>query len=269
MLRAHMNSQEQILIAQGRGAAAAGHPNNIGGPRETFVREYLQNHISERAAVGQGEVIDQSSRPAQSRPQIDVVLYRREYPRLLLAAGTHAFLAESVVATIEVKSTLDAAGLEQSWRAAAYLKGLRQSLSSGGMRAGYLPPSILTYVVAYDGPANLSTVYGWLPRISARVGVVQPQLPVGPARLATAGVAVDGVFILGRGFLLLDNQPLLNVVSLRSQHPAGNWIYADGQQDNLLLLFLLLTHAFSGTRTHYLVPDPYASAVSYALSMGP
>lgn len=45
MLISHLNAFEQILIAQSSDAQNAGHPNIRGGPREWFIRDFLENHL--------------------------------------------------------------------------------------------------------------------------------------------------------------------------------------------------------------------------------
>ncbi|QRK06740.1 hypothetical protein JQX13_42840 [Archangium violaceum] len=242
-----MAEMERHLIASGRIPASTGHSIHKGTPRETFVREYLQNHLSERLAIGSGEIIDANSQPGQPRPQIDIVLYKREYPRLSFGGGIHGFLAESVVATIEVKSILDQAGFEQSAKTAHYLKSLKRN-TIRSFSSGYIPPDILSFIVAYDGPASISTVHGWVGPTYRRHGIPDTALPTDPiARVSTASTALDGVIVLGKGFMYYDNVPFGFIRDdKRTQHPDAKWVFADTATDNLLLLFLFLTTAARG-----------------------
>lgn len=93
--------------------------------------------------------------------QFDIVIYKRNYPKLDFGGGVSGFLAESVVATIEVKSTLDKAGIEQAVRAARAAKSLQKN-EVKSFSSGYIPPSILSFVVAYDGPAKMETAHVWV-----------------------------------------------------------------------------------------------------------
>jgi hypothetical protein len=93
-----------------------------------FVREFLEEHLGEHLAIGTGEIIDGRAEIDRERPQLDVVVYRREYPRLHFGGHIHGFLIESVVATIEVKSTLDRPALEHAIRTAHTVKKLQPSL---------------------------------------------------------------------------------------------------------------------------------------------
>ena len=256
MLQAHINAVEGTLLATSQIPANSGHSLHKGTPRETFIRQFLNGHLSERAAVGTGEIIDASSGPGQQRNQHDIVVYRRDFPRLDFGGGITAYLAESVIATIEVKSTLDKEELRKATRAAANTKALQRQPMSGFF-GGYQPPSILNYVVAYDGPASMATVHGWLPDL----GVGYPSLSVNDEeRIKTASTALDGVFVLGRGFLQFGNAPtgFLNAGTL-TQHPNIKWAVGNVPQGTLLLLFLQLTAAVSGSASVVFNPLPYVA----------
>jgi hypothetical protein len=260
MLKSHIDACEQQLLATSRIPANTGHTLHRGTPREAFIRQFLEGHLSETLAIGTGEIIDCYSQPRQPRNQIDIVLYRRNYPRLDFGGGIYGFLAESVVATIEVKSILDAVAMDQSIGTAKAVKALHQNRFTGFF-SGYQPPSILNYVVAYDGPASMRTVAGWLPAIHQRLGIQLPVLgPTVGERLAVASPSIDGVFVLGRGFMLYDNSPIaFGTDDMRAAMPNPNWSLSDVQDGNLLMLFLSLTTAASGISGAILNPAPYLS----------
>src|SRR5882672_3148792 len=106
MLKSHLDAVERHLLQIAQIPANAGHMLHRGTPREAFIKEFLTGHLSARLAVGTGEVIDANSQPRQARNQFDIVIYKSDYPRIDLGGGINVFLAESVVATIEVKSVL-------------------------------------------------------------------------------------------------------------------------------------------------------------------
>jgi len=148
-------------------------------------------------AIGSGEIIDQHSLPGAPRNQHDVVLYKKNFPRIYLGGGISAFLNEAVVATVEVKSTLDQDGITQSVNAARAVKELTAS------RQGSFRP-IANYVVAYAGPANMSTAFGWIRNAYVAGQLSDPQFePSFVPRNMIASSALDGVFILGKGSLPL------------------------------------------------------------------
>lgn len=256
MLTAHMNAVEEHLLTISRIPANSGHSLHKGTPREAFIREFLQHHLNSTVSIGTGEIIDHNSKPGERRNQFDIVIYKHNYPRLDFGGGINGFLVESVVATIEVKSTLDKAGIDQAVGAARAAKALQknelQSFSSG-----YIPPSILSFVVAYDGPAKMETVHTWVKEVYQTKGLVEPDMPE-QERRHIAGPAIEGVFVIGKGFLNFDNAPYSFVQQeVRTAYPQVRWAIANTNRGSLLSLFLLLTVATSNVEGSWLNPLPY------------
>jgi hypothetical protein len=261
VLKAHMDAREQVLVAISKIPANSGHPLHKGTPREAFIREFLLGHLPETVAIGTGEIIDSRSAPGGKRNQFDIVIYRKSFPKLDFGGGVSGFLVESVVATVEVKSTITQAELEVAVRAAHNVKGLVPNVTTS-FSAGWVPPKVLNYVVAYDGPSNMLTAYGWLPQIYANVGIQSPPLPLDEAqRLRTAAPAIDGLFVLNRGFMYFDNVPTgFASAATRTQNPQLQWLISDSESGNLLLLFLLLQSAMANLEGKWLDPAPYLTS---------
>lgn len=256
MLYSHMKAVEEHLLAISKVPANSGHSLHKGTPREAFIREFLEKHLNSTVAVGTGEIIDSRSKPKEQRNQFDIVIYKRNYPKLDFGGGVSGFLAESVVATIEVKSTLDKAGIEQAVRAARAAKSLQKN-EVKSFSTGYIPPSILSFVVAYDGPAKMETAHAWVKEAYKAQEIAEPALPEND-RAAIAGPALEGVFVLGRGFLNFDNAPYGFIPTpVRKEHPEVCWAIAQSEQGSLLSLFLLLTVATSNVEGAWLNPLPY------------
>lgn len=257
MLTAHINAVESHLLAISKIPANSGHSLHKGTPREAFIREFLESHLNSTVAIGTGEIIDSQSQPGGMRNQFDIVIYKRNYPRLDFGGGVNGFLAESVVATIEVKSTLDKLGIEQAVRAARNAKALlKHEVTS--FSSGYIPPSILSFVVAYDGPAIMETAHKWVKDVYQSEGITEPDMPVESDRSSIASPALEGVFVLGKGFLNFDNAPYGFVQQeLREAHPQIRWVIANSDRGSLLSLFILLTVATSNLQGAWLNPLPY------------
>ena len=262
MLKSHMDAIEDTLVAQSKIPAGAGHSLHKGTPREEFIKEFLESHLPASIAIGSGEIIDHSSKPGGMRNQFDIVLYNRSYPKLDFGGGLSGFLIESVVATIEVKSTLTESDLEQGIKAAVNAKQLDPSFTTSFI-AGHVPPKVLNYVVAYDGPASMSTVYGWVPKIHSKMGITVPNLPVAlDDRIKVPSPSVDGVFVLKKGFLYFDNVPFgFADDSDRASNPGMKWLYADSVDGNLLLIFMLLQVSTQNSTARWLNPEPYLKGV--------
>jgi hypothetical protein len=263
MLKAHLNAVENQLLVTSRIPANSGHPLHKGTPRESFIKQFLLDHLPETVAIGTGEIIDSNSTPNQLRNQYDIVIYRKNYPKLDFGGGISGFLIESVIATIEVKSTLTEAELITAAGSAKNAKNLQKHVISS-FQTGYIPPSILNYVVAYDGPANLSTVFGWLPNVYASVGLaLSPLSTNSQERIATPSKSIDAIFILGRGFLYFDNTPLGFISdAIRIASPNSSWVFANSPTENLLLFFLFLLQSTQNVEGQWLDSIHYLSNVN-------
>jgi hypothetical protein len=263
LLKSHMDARENALVAISMVPANSGHSLHKGTPREAFIREFLESHLPQNVAIGTGEIIDANSRPGAQRNQYDIVIYKKNYPKLDFGGGVSGFLIESVIATIEVKSTITQAELEQAVKAARNAKALIPNVTTS-FTSGYIPPKILNFVVAYAGPAQMQTVYNWLPQIHSSLGIVIPALPQDPSqRFRTASPTIDGVFVLNKGFLYFDNVPFGFVSDqVRIAQPTIKWVFADSISGNLLLLFLFLQNATANIEGKWLNPIPYLASVN-------
>ncbi len=259
-----MNARENALVVISQIPANSGHSLHKGTPREAFIREFLQSHLPENVSIGTGEIIDANSLPGAQRNQFDIVIYRNNYPKLDFGGGVSGFLIESVIATIEVKSTITEAELEPAIKAARNSKALTPNVQMS-FQSGYIPPRVLNYVVAYDGPAQMATVYGWIPRIHTKLGVACPDLPIDEqARLGTPSPSIDGIFVLKKGFVYFDNVPIGFASGNRAGDPKQKWVYADTIDGNLLLLFVLLQTATANMEGKWLNPVPYLASFNLA-----
>jgi hypothetical protein len=265
MLKSHMNAVERHLLAISQVPANSGHTLHKGTPREAFIKEYLERHLPSNVAIGTGEIIDANSKPGQSRNQYDIVIYRRSYPKLDFGGGVSGFLIESVIATIEVKSDLTQAEFGKAARAAYNAKQLVPNTIIS-FSTGHIPPRIVNYVVAYDGPASMKTVHGWVGTEYQKLGVTSVLLPQDAnARIATPGESIDAVFVLGKGFLYLDNVPTGFVNDANRQaNPSLKWVFADTTDGNLLLLFMMIQQATANIEGRWLNAIPYLSSFSVA-----
>ena len=263
MLKTHMDAKEDELVVISKIPASSGHPLHKGTPREAFIREFLASHLPESIALGTGEIIDAKSKPGESRNQYDIVLYRRNYPKLDFGGGINGFLIEAVIATIEVKSSLKKEDLKQAIQAAAAAKMLQPNVSVS-FTAGYIPPRALNYVIAYDGPASMGTVLNWIPEIQTELGINPENLPVeANERIKMPSKSIDGVFVLKKGFLYFDNVPVgFANEEVRKTHQDLRWVFADTDSGNLLLFFVLLQSAAANIEGKWLNAVPYLASFS-------
>ncbi|MEN6319067.1 MAG: DUF6602 domain-containing protein [Syntrophaceae bacterium] len=260
MLKNHMDAVEKHLLAISQIPSNSGHPLHKGTPREAFIKEYLENHLPSNVAIGTGEIIDATSKPGQARNQYDIVIYKKSYPKLDFGGGISGLLIESVIATIEVKSNLTQQEFSNAAHAARNSKLLTANVVSS-FHTGYIPPSVLNYIVAYDGPAYMKTIHGWIDTEYQKHRIPQTAIPSDDnQRMGTPADALDAVFILGKGFLYYDNTPLGFVNQQhRQQNPSSKWIFSDTPSGNLLLLFLMIQSATANIEGRWLNSTPYLS----------
>lgn len=257
MLKSHMDAIENHLVSISQIPANSGHSLHKGTPREAFIKEYLEGHISSNIGIGTGEIIDASSQPNASRNQFDIVLYKKNYPKLDFGGGISGFLIESVIATIEVKSLLDQAAIDQSVRAAYNAKSLVTNMNNS-FDTGWIPPKVLNYVVGYTGPAQISTVHDWILKSHRTLNIPLPTWSQ-KDRTTIAGTALDGVFQLNKGFVRLDNTPL----TLNQNKSNGIHTISDSVSGNILMLFLSLQSACDNIQGAWLDPLPYVANAQY------
>jgi hypothetical protein len=261
VLKSHMDAKENALVAISKIPANSGHSLHKGTPREAFIREFLESHLPENVAIGTGEIIDANSQPGAQRNQFDIIIYKKNYPKLDFGGGISGFLIESVIATVEVKSTLSQSDLEQAIKAARNAKALTSNVTASFL-SGHIPPKILNYVVAYDGPTQMQTVYNWIPQIHRTLGIVIPDLPQDESqRTSTASPSIDGVIVLNKGFVYFDNVPTgFATAESRAAHPNMKWLYAYTITGNLLALFLFPQVATANLEGKWLNPIPYLAS---------
>ncbi len=230
MLKSHINAIEKVLIAKSAVAQQAGHTLLRGGPREWFIREFLEGHLPTTLEIGTGEIIDENSTPepprGEYRNQVDIVIYRRDFPKIQYDVNSHAFLAEGVMATIESKSVLakgalrEKTGLFGACLAANAHKTLNRTPPIHEF--GYPPPSIISYVVAYGTEtSDIRTIARWLPDISSQASIPSNNL-------------VDMIVILGKGVIWNIRRFTLPDTDIPEGH---HWAFIQQSDGNLLFMF--------------------------------
>ena len=268
MLCAHFDAVEETILSLSKIAENTGHSLHRGTPREFFVREFIDHHISKRISAGTGEIVSSLSLAGEPRNQFDIILYRNDYPKISIGGGIDCFLCESVVGTIEVKSTITEAELEKAIVSASKAKQLTREVMQAA-QAGYCPPGILSYVVAYAGPARMSTVRNWIRRIEKAHCLNSSSPPPQHAhRVARLSESIEGVFVLGSGMVLYDNGPVtLAGDEDRAARPDACWITAQQSKGNLMWLFTLLSSAVQGFLASWIDWEPYLATYRPDLEM--
>lgn len=150
----------KALAAQAEVAGGTGHASTTGHIRESLIPCFLTPHLPRTLEVRSGIIVD--SRGNRSKQQ-DCIIVDTRLPLIDIGSKTDALLiAESVVATIEVKSNLGTSELTDTLESVAITKSLFRSgeqIYHKGPAEIHIPRPhpILTYVFAYDG-INLDTI---------------------------------------------------------------------------------------------------------------
>ncbi|MFC3284771.1 DUF6602 domain-containing protein [Litchfieldella rifensis] len=115
----------------------------LGDARESFIRDVLTRFLPQNVVVGTGQIVDQSNNYSK---QVDVIVYRGDFPVLRTLGSLDVYFIEGVLATIEVKSKLDE---EKLFEALDNCKSVR-SLRPTFLRQSLDDYSELVYENKYD-----------------------------------------------------------------------------------------------------------------------
>jgi hypothetical protein len=245
MIHAHFATIEKSILALAKIQDIVGHPIHKGIPREIFIKNFLETHLGKTVSFGTGEIIDANSKPMEIRNQHDIVIYRNEFPMLHLHGGINAFLAESVLATVEVKSTINYEGLKSAFKSAIICKNLKRNYFEG-LKLWHSPPKIINFIIAYNGPQKMKTIYNWIKKLENELNFSYQEMPeTQQERMNIPSPGIDGIYVLGKGFVHFDNFMISCVPpDIRNKNQWMRWIILDSENISLLHLFLNLAQAF-------------------------
>ena len=246
LLASHFSRIQRRLQAEGAAAKSFRHGLNRGQNREAFVREFLTQNISDLWEVGTGEIIHKDASPEEIGSQIDVVLHNKKYPKLSLATDVNLFFIESVSSFIEIKSCLREDDLRKTAATTKRIKSLAEFSPQRLSLAGLVKtPRPYSFVFAYEGPKRIETVLKWLKKISSEdeYGLSALKETEPGRRSFFDHRFIDGVFVLGRGFVTVDALPFKSQVEQaisqgRPAPPESVWVY--GKNQELLVLWALI-----------------------------
>lgn len=231
---------EKVLLALSGVAGHAGHNVIKGSAREYFVNDFLAKNISPLWTVGSGEIIHRETKAPDKRNQIDAVVYNSQMPRFEYEPGVAAFLAEGVSAFIEVKTTLTKEHLkkaiETATRIKSYPREVTQRFNPHGMVKA---PRIYSFVLAFDG-CTAQTLPRWLVEAHEELGISLHGLAATPPkeRANYDNRSIDGVFVLGKGYALLDSTPFHYAIKEKEANRDFVWIW--GRDNALMMLWIYL-----------------------------
>lgn len=203
-IRDHFRRIAEHLKSAARIAAGSGHSATTGRLRECVVKEFLRPHLPKDFEIRAGVVVDSTGTRST---QQDCVIVDTRFPLIDLGSEDEGlFLAESVLATIEVKSYLDKRELCDSLTKISRLKSMKRTGSleyRKGPAAIIVPEAlpILAYMFAFDGTSPSVLV--------EHIGEFAHGQVDGHTH--DRSQIVDGICVLEQGALWID--PLMATVS--------------------------------------------------------
>ncbi len=242
LIQKYFERIQRRLHAEGQAAKSFDHSLNIGQIREAFIREFLQENISPMWRVGTGEIIHKNAQENEQRNQIDVVVHNNRYPKISLSTGIDLFFIETVSSFIEIKSTLRKDDLRKFAKVTKNIKKSAKIPPQKFNLAGIAKiPRPYSFIFAYEGPNKVETILKWMKEIAAEedynLSTLKKTDP--KERDFFNNLFVDGIFVLRKGYVLVDALPIQsNLVKLDALPLDHIWIY--GKENELSVLWLLV-----------------------------
>jgi hypothetical protein len=153
-VRDQFRNISESLLADSKKAGGTGHAVTTGLLREKIINEFLLPHLPSDLSIKSGIIIDSSG---QKSKQQDIIIVDNRFPIIDVGDSTQAIiLAESVLATIEVKSKLNKTQLINSLRSITKTKSLirkgEQEYVKAGIEITTNPPlPIYCYIFSFEG----------------------------------------------------------------------------------------------------------------------
>jgi hypothetical protein len=171
-------------------SSSINHRGNKGGSREETLRQFFRERFPTAYAITEGEVVDLNGLVS---PQLDLMFYNQSTNFALNADKTSILPAETLLASVEVKTTLSRIEIEKSIVAATKLRALKPfNKPLGGTDVGDGPQGIRIaryYHCLFSYDSDLSEK-DWMKREAERI------------RSACGGAhLIDAVYVLNRGLL--------------------------------------------------------------------
>jgi hypothetical protein len=209
-----MKEAAEQLTLDFKQATAIGQPGGRGTRREDGVRNFLAQRLPAGYAVKAGFAFDAHDR--QSKQQ-DVLIYRvRDTPFLL--PGDPAFVpCESLLAAVEIKSTLTAGEVSDSLQKAESIRSLTpfdKNFVDARVRGAPASDEPRCFFSIFAFETDLKEGADWLTRESARFTRVASELQMPPSYVDRLVVLDRGIIncVEGRGHdSVLSSRPVLQL----------------------------------------------------------
>ncbi len=114
------------------------------------------------------------------------------------------------------------------------------------------PQAIRCFVVSFGCTSSIQTAVKWKASADEKAGIPRAQL-VPSGRPGILSPDLDGVFVLGKGYMYYDNVSLGHAtVESRKTNPESRWVAVDCSSGALPQLFVTLIALSQRPTTHFL-----------------
>jgi hypothetical protein len=148
VLSEHFGKVKQKLLDYSSHFDIAHHGDIKGYGREAIVQEFLSTHLPDQVEYLTGEILDAND---ERSGQVDVILQSKHHSKIPLLGNLHLVFADSVIAAVEVKSTLTTQHLFAALDQFKKIKALKRNVVLGFGTAAKLT-SIPCIIFAFNGP---------------------------------------------------------------------------------------------------------------------
>lgn len=185
----HFLQVEEELKNRFGQSLAVSTPLSRGLLREYFVETVLQRHLPNRIQIARNaQIFDRFDQLSQEQ---DIVLFRDDFPKITIGLTPELLMADSVIATVQVKSKLTFPEFKKDLGKVESVRRLTRRYSSNWNYDDY-KDRIKCYLVAYNGP-RLITLDQWVSRyFQGNDGLITSR-------------CYDATWILNRGVHFLDD----------------------------------------------------------------
>ncbi|NOU67502.1 hypothetical protein GC096_26005 [Paenibacillus sp. LMG 31461] len=202
------------------------HMGDRGTNREEKVKEFLIKHLPNKYGIGNGQAI---STEGGISKQLDCVIYDSNSCPLWFNEKTQIFPAESLCATVEIKSVLTKHKISESIENIASVKRLKKESGTRAILIGIrdeeqVNPETLGCVFAFEAQQSLES-------IAKNINEANKKIP--------ANERVNLVCILNKGVLVTVNKEGKVRLNPPNTEPTTMGIM-EAKEDSLLLFFLFL-----------------------------
>lgn len=151
ILSEHFGRVKRKLLEYSGHFDIANHGDIKGYGREALVQEFLATHLPDQVEYLSGEILD----PDDNRSgQVDIIVQSKLHPKVPLLGNLHLAFVDSVVAAVEVKSTLTTQHLAAALDQCRKIKALRRNVTLECDTPAAKLTSIPCIIFAFRGPSK-------------------------------------------------------------------------------------------------------------------